>query len=116
MILPLAIFTASLRICSTHWKRSSSTLIINRFGQPYTASGLKATWEKNKQRLARDPGIVIADWTYHDIKAKGISDFEGDKQKFSGHKSARQAGEYDRKTQVTPNLETPQRPLFLPDE
>ena len=92
----------------------SPYLIINRFGQPYTASGLKSMWQKNKQRLARDPGIVIADWTYHDIKAKGISDFEGDKQLFSGHKSARQAGEYDRKTHVTPTLVTAERPLISP--
>ncbi len=88
----------------------SPYLIINTHGQPYTASGLKTIWQKNKQRLAKE-GITIAGWTFHDIKAKGISDFDGDKQKFSGHKSQRQVEDYDRKPQVTPTLSSDVRPL-----
>ena len=36
------------------------------------------------------------DWTFHDLKAKGISDFEGDKQALSGHKSRLQMERYNR--------------------
>ncbi|MCF3281340.1 integrase, partial [Escherichia coli] len=48
------------------------------------------------------------DCTFHDLKAKGISDYEGtgrDKQKFSGHKTESQVLVYDRKVKVTPTLD-----------
>lgn len=48
--------------------------------------------------------------TFHDIKAKGISDFEGsskEKQLFSGHKTEMQVITYDRKTKITPSLDLP---------
>jgi len=51
------------------------------------------------QAQAANPTMKI-DFTYHDIKAKSISDWTGDKQKFSGHKTAAQVAVYDRKTQV----------------
>ncbi len=46
-----------------------------RSGKAYTASGFKAQWKK----------IARVDFTFHDLKAKAISDFEGDKRLFSGH-------------------------------
>src|SRR3990167_3617744 len=57
----------------------SAYLLLNQSGQPYTESGLKTMWAKNKARIKRIYKIKI-DWTYHDIKAKGISDFEGDRK------------------------------------
>lgn len=48
--------------------------------------------------------------TFHDIKAKAISDFEGsskDKQLFSGHKTEGQVSVYDRKIKLTPSLKLP---------
>ena len=48
--------------------------------------------------------------TFHDIKAKAISDFEGsskDKQLFSGHKTESQVVTYDRKIKVSPTLNLP---------
>jgi len=41
-------------------------------------------------------------YTFHDIKAKSISDYEqGNKQEFAGHKNARMTREtYDRKPTV----------------
>jgi hypothetical protein len=36
-------------------------------------------------------------FTFHDLKAKGISDDTGDKQRGSGHKSASMMNVYDRK-------------------
>lgn len=50
------------------------------------------------------------DYTFHDIKAKAISDFEGssrDKQIFSGHKTESQVLIYDRKVQISPTLDRP---------
>ena len=97
----------------------SPYLIVTRTATPYTEHGLKTLWAKNKavvvaelaKRAGHDPDKAVMDWTYHDIKAKGISDFEGDKQAFSGHKSQRQVQDYDRRTQVAPTLETSVRPL-----
>ena len=36
-------------------------------------------------------------FSFHDLKATGVSDFEGDKKKASGHKSERMVNVYDRK-------------------
>ncbi len=50
------------------------------------------------------------DYTFHDIKAKAISDFEGssmDKQIFSGYKTESQVLIYDRKVQISPTLDRP---------
>src|SRR3990167_95102 len=91
-------------------KVASQYLIVNKFGQPYSESGLKSVWAANKKRIKLRYDIKI-DWTYHDIKAKGISDFDGDKQNFSGHKTARQAGDYDRRTHVVPTIQSDLRPL-----
>jgi len=45
------------------------------------------------------------DFTFHDIKAKAISDYEGgDKKEFSGHKTDSQVRVYDRKTKRSPTL------------
>lgn len=89
---------------------ASMYLIINTKGQPYTASGLKSIWAKNKARIKLEHGMSTK-WTYHDIKAKGISDYEGDKQKFSGHKSARQTEDYNRKTAEVLAHNSSSRPL-----
>ncbi|MFQ3232012.1 MAG: integrase [Reinekea sp.] len=45
------------------------------------------------------------DFTFHDLKAKGISDYEGNKQEFSGHKTAAQVDVYDRKVKRVRALE-----------
>ncbi|HBZ4249770.1 hypothetical protein A3N56_14130 [Klebsiella aerogenes] len=48
--------------------------------------------------------------TFHDIKAKTISDYEGsseEKQMFSGHKTESQVVTYDRKVKISPTLDVP---------
>jgi hypothetical protein len=48
------------------------------------------------------------DFTFHDLKAKGISDLDGtlqEKQAISGHKSAGQTARYDRKTKIVDSVE-----------
>lgn len=98
---------------------TSPYLILTRTMTPYTARGLKSLWSNNRKlvrgKVAEMAGVPVEsvkfDWTFHDIKAKGISDFEGDKQAFSGHRSARQMQDYDRKVQLSPTLQSDIRPL-----
>jgi len=42
--------------------------------------------EKNYSN-SNTPPLVKERYSLYDLKAKGISDFEGDKQEFSGHKT-----------------------------
>tara|TARA_B100000745_G_scaffold292648_1_gene233739 strand:- start:1091 stop:1372 length:282 start_codon:yes stop_codon:yes gene_type:complete len=54
-------------------------------------------------KLRKETGLPL-DFTFHDIKAKSISDYEGDKQRFSGHKTRAQMESYNRKGDVVPSL------------
>ncbi|EOX8516497.1 tyrosine-type recombinase/integrase [Salmonella enterica] len=60
-------------------------------------------WLKAVRAAQSKPGRQL-DYTFHDIKAKAISDFEGsswDKQIFSSHKTESQGLIYDRKVQIS---------------
>lgn len=70
-------------------------LLVSEHGKPYSEDGLKSLWRRAKAKH----GPI--DFTFHDIKAKGISDFEGDKQNFSGHKSRSQMERYNRSPDKT---------------
>ncbi|MCO7509162.1 integrase [Serratia fonticola] len=51
-----------------------------------------------------NPGLDI-DFTFHDLKAKGISDLEGslsEKLAISGHRNSSQTAIYDRKVKIVP--------------
>lgn len=91
----LALRKARLDKCG----HSSTFLIVTRTGGPYTQQGLKAIWQKKK--------YAGMDWTFHDLKAKGISDFEGDKQNFSGHKSRLMMERYNRSPDSTEVIDFP---------
>ena len=69
-------------------KHESMLLIVARGGHAYTQDGLTTIFQKAKYEGQ--------DWSLHDLKAKGISDFEGDKQEFSGHKSRLMVERYNR--------------------
>ena len=73
---------------------SAVYIVSNRSGQGYTSSGFKAMWKKARAKAG------ITDVTFHDIKAKAISDYEGDKQLFSGHKSRSMMERYNRTPDV----------------
>lgn len=77
---------------------SSATYVIhNAQGQAITSSAFRTRWKKAKDKAAlQDPDLVF-DFTFHDIKAKAVSDYEGNKQDFSGHKTAAMVAVYDRK-------------------
>ncbi len=47
------------------------------------------------------------DFTFHDLKAKGVSDLEGnmyDRQAITGHKNVEQTAKYVRKIAVVPTV------------
>lgn len=63
-------------------------------GSPVKASTIKTAWQRLMKKCTEN-GIVR--FTFHDLKAKGVSDFVGDKKKASGHKSGAMVAIYDRK-------------------
>lgn len=79
----------------------STFVVCHQNGEQVTYRQLNAAW-----RLATS-GAGISGCTFHDIKAKGISDYDGtasEKQAFSGHRTLAQVEVYDRKVRVTPSL------------
>ncbi|MDR5611740.1 MAG: integrase [Arsenophonus sp.] len=86
-----------------------SYVIRNSNGTKFTKSGFDNHWREAKSKATKTLGRNL-DFTFHDIKAKGISDFDGsskDKQLFSGHKTESQVQIYDRKVKITPTLDLP---------
>lgn len=84
----------------------SGYLFVDDHGQRITGHKLRQWWREARdaaqgamRKEHEDDGILF-DFTFHDIKAKSISDYEGDKQQFSGHKTRSQVLVYDRKTPV----------------
>lgn len=87
-------------------KVESMYVIPNQSGVAYTSDGFRTMWSELLNDTRKESGKPL-DFTFHDIKAKGISDFEGnqaEKQEFSGHKTPRQLETYDRKVKVVPTL------------
>lgn len=74
-------------------------------GSKYTRDGFNSRWRDAKiAAQEKNPHLQI-DFTFHDLKAKGVSDLEGsleEKQAISGHKNSRQTAIYDRKTKIVP--------------
>lgn len=88
---------------------TSAYVISNQYGNRYMYKGFNEMWVEARNRAGKISGI-LTDFTFHDLKAKGISDYEGssrDKQLFSGHKTEGQVLIYDRKVKVSPTLDVP---------
>lgn len=81
-------------------------LFVDKKGQRITGHRLRQWWRKardeaeHSERTKQSNMNIKFDFTFHDIKAKAISDWEGDKQQFSGHKTQSQVAVYDRKTPI----------------
>lgn len=87
----------------------ATTVICSSKGTRYSKSGFNDLWEKARESASVKLGRKLV-CTFHDLKAKGISDYQGssrDKQIFSGHKTESQVLVYDRKTKITPTLDLP---------
>lgn len=79
----------------------STFVVCHENGEPVTYRQLNAAWRQATSMAG------ISGCTFHDIKAKGISDYDGtasEKQMFSGHRTLAQVEVYDRKVRVTPSL------------
>lgn len=77
-------------------------------GSQWTERTFHAAWERAREAAAERFGIET-DFTFHDLKAKGLSDFDGtyaEKQVASGHKREGMVHTYDRKVTVVPTVET----------
>lgn len=72
-------------------------LLQDARGQPITAAAFSSAWRR-LQALVR--AIGIEPFPFHDLKAKGVSDFDGDKQAASGHRTPAMVAVYDRKKPV----------------
>jgi integrase len=70
-------------------------------GQPIRTSTFQTAWNR-LMKTAIEKGLTER-FTFHDLKAKGVTDFDGDKQKAAGHRSAQMADVYNRKPEKTPS-------------
>lgn len=81
---------------STPRKVPTPMLIVSsKRGRPLTLAAFSSAWTI-LQNAAAEQGHAT-DWNFHDLKAKGVSDAEGDKHLASGHKTHRMTAVYDRK-------------------
>ncbi|MDO6704958.1 hypothetical protein [Photobacterium sp. 1_MG-2023] len=88
------------------WSGYSIFVIHQKNGGRFTRDGFNTRWRKARA-LAREATGLALDFTFHDLKAKGISDYDGsskEKQAFSGHKTERQVATYDRRIKVVKTI------------
>ncbi|HEI6835793.1 TPA: tyrosine-type recombinase/integrase [Yersinia enterocolitica] len=84
---------------------SSIYVLHQKSGHGYTRDGFNSRWRTAKLLAAKTFPELDFDFTFHDLKAKGISDLEGtleEKQAISGHKNTAQTARYDRKIEIVP--------------
>lgn len=77
---------------------ASVYVLHNRYGQPLNSSSFDDMFGR-ATRKAMQAGLSER-FTFHDLKAAGISDYEGDKGRASGHKSPAMVARYNRKPDV----------------
>jgi len=63
-------------------------------GSSIRVERFKTAWQRLMKKVVLQG---IKRFTFQDLKAKGVSEFEGDKKKASGHKSESMVAVYDRK-------------------
>jgi len=87
---------AAIAAADTPSPIGSIYVLHDRRGQPITQSAFDSAWGTLMNECLSS-GDLIERFHFHDLKAKGVSDFDGDKQKAAGHKSPQMAAVYDRK-------------------
>jgi integrase len=93
---------SAIRLAQSQPTRLQSVFVLrDQNGQPIKLRTLQKWFAEAKTAA----GLKDADIHFHDIKAKGISDYEGDKQRFSGHKTAAMVSRYDRKVEEVDTLD-----------
>lgn len=91
-----------------HDNKLRAYIVVKADGYPYTVSGFDSAWQDLMKKAREQSGWPL-DFTFHDIKAKAISDVGGsskDKQKISGHKTEAQVSTYDRSIKRVPAVDS----------
>lgn len=104
----LAAIELSKQLPTRHSQVVSTFVLRQANGDKYTASGFNKHWRKARAEAERANPELKFDFTFHDLKAKGISDLEGtlqEKQAISGHKTIEQTARYDRKVKIVPAVD-----------
>lgn len=70
-------------------------LLHDKHGQRLKEYTFKSAWQRLMKK-AVEIGLKER-FTFHDLKAKGVSDFDGDKKLASGHRTGKMLDVYDRK-------------------
>lgn len=84
---------------------SSIFVLHQQSGSRFTRDAFNAQWMKAKKLACEKYPEMDFNFTFHDLKAKGISDLSGslnEKQEIAGHKNASQTARYNRKISVVP--------------
>ena len=79
-------------------KEHRKLMISARTGDPITPEGLSTAWQRGIEltiRRAETEGKDFTPFWLHDLKKKGISDYEGNKIAASGHRSQSMMSIYD---------------------
>jgi len=81
------------------------TLLCKPDGGKYEYSGVRSMFIRAKHKVEKELGLNLGDldFTFHCIKHTSITNFVGEKQKFSGHKSKQVLDLYDHSVAVTPS-------------
>ncbi len=99
----------AVEMCDKHFKNNDSVYVIHqKNGDPYSKGGLRTRWTNTKKRARDETNLPLA-FTFHDLKAKGISDFDGsldEKREAAGHTNMKQTNDYNRKPTVVDTVES----------
>ena len=91
-----ALWDAVNRLKSLRLPVASLYLICTKSGQPYTRDGFLSLWQRTMVRAYKQ-GEIKERFTFHDIRAKAITDAKDqglDPQRLAGHATAKQTETY----------------------
>jgi len=74
-------------------------VIHTESGSRYTPSGFHSAWRRAMSNLPKEDRFQ-----FRDLRSKGVTDFKGDKKKFSTHKTDAMVGRYTRKPTRSPSI------------
>lgn len=91
---------AAIEVARRESVQHTRWILTNSHGNAIQYDTFRTWWTTAKNKAAEANPELQFDFTFHDVKAKSISDWDGDKQKFSGHKTQSQVAVYDRKVPI----------------
>jgi len=86
-------------------KPAPNFLLCKPDGSEYTYHAVHSMFQRAKDKTAKDLNVKMGelDFTFHTIKHTSITNFAGEKQRFSGHKSKQVLDVYDHSVESTPS-------------